>query len=106
MEIIFEPVSSFNFCLLPAGPSEVHIIGPESVAVGFKSMFQCIAKCTPACDYHWTIDGHTVHGSEMEMTVEQHVKPEKIMCHAQNTVSTHFEVVTKSVKVEGTAEIS
>ncbi|XP_064794047.1 hemicentin-2-like [Oncorhynchus masou masou] len=83
-----------------SGPSEVHIIGPDSVAVGFKSMFQCTAKCSPACDYHWTIDGHTVHGSEMEMTVEQNVKSEKIMCHAQNTVSTHFEVVTKSVRVE------
>ncbi|XP_024233299.1 hemicentin-2 isoform X3 [Oncorhynchus tshawytscha] len=83
-----------------SGPSEVHVIGPDSVAVGFKSMFQCTAKCTPACDYHWTIDGHTVHGSEMEMTVERNVKSEKIMCHAQNTVSTHFEVVTKSVRVE------
>ncbi|CAB1345914.1 unnamed protein product, partial [Coregonus sp. 'balchen'] len=89
-----------------SGPSEVHIKGPDSVAVGFKSMFKCSAKCTPICDYRWTIDGHTVHGSEMEMTVEQHVKSEKIMCHAQNTVSTHFEVVTKTVWVEGTAEIS
>ncbi|KAM9402481.1 cell adhesion molecule CEACAM5-like isoform 1-T1 [Salvelinus alpinus] len=83
-----------------SGPSEVHIIGPDSVAVGFKSMFQCTSKCIPACDYWWTVDGHTVYGNEMEMMVEHHVKSEKIKCYAQNTVSTHFEVVTKSVRVE------
>ncbi|XP_055761508.1 uncharacterized protein LOC129838509 isoform X1 [Salvelinus fontinalis] len=83
-----------------SGPSEVHVIGQDSVAVGFKSMFQCTAKCIPACDYWWTVDGHTVYGNEMEMTVERHVKSEKIKCYAQNTVSKNFDLVTKTVRVE------
>ncbi|XP_029597702.1 uncharacterized protein LOC115180002 [Salmo trutta] len=82
-----------------SGPSEVHVIGQDSVAVGFKSMFRCTAKCIPACDYWWTVDGHTVYGSEMEMTVERHVKSEKIKCYAQNTVSMNFDLVTKTVRV-------
>ncbi|XP_024232916.1 uncharacterized protein LOC112216973 isoform X1 [Oncorhynchus tshawytscha] len=82
-----------------SGPSEVHVIGQDSVAVGFKSKFRCTAKCIPACDYWWIVDGHTVYGSEMEMTVERHVKSEKIKCYAQNTVSMNFDLATKTVRV-------
>ncbi|KAG9331235.1 hypothetical protein JZ751_019710, partial [Albula glossodonta] len=39
---------------LPDGPSNITISGPNSVEVGIPSTFECLADCSPPCDYTWT----------------------------------------------------
>ena len=88
--------------VISAGPSEVHIQGPDSMLLSARTRFVCLADCTPVCRYLWTVGGrHTVRGSAIEVTVVHPRKTVDLKCEAQNTVTRRSTTVSKTVWVGG-----
>ncbi|XP_056131543.1 uncharacterized protein LOC130108928 [Lampris incognitus] len=80
-----------------SGASEVRIEGPDYVEVGKRSKFTCVADCTPSCRFLWSVDGQSLRGSEIEMTVERPLKSITMKCEAQNTLTRKSTTVSKTV---------
>ncbi|XP_029317927.1 uncharacterized protein LOC115028335 isoform X2 [Cottoperca gobio] len=83
------------------GPSEVHIKGPDVIAISEKHKFVCTAKCLPSCRYVSSVNSQTVRGNVIEMTVDHPLKSVTLKCEAQNTASRRTATALKTVQISG-----
>ncbi|KAM8739676.1 uncharacterized protein AB9X84_019783 [Acanthopagrus schlegelii] len=83
------------------GPSEILIKGPDVIAIDEQYKFECTSECRPSCRYVSSVDGQTVRGSVIELTVEHPLKSITIKCEAQNTASRKTATALKTVRLTG-----
>ena len=83
------------------GPSNVTISGPRSLDVGVKATFRCSAQCSPSCSFTWTVYGHTMTGSTVDVTVSRYVPTESLSCEAHNSVTGRTASVNETLSVSG-----
>ncbi|KAF0029451.1 hypothetical protein F2P81_018556 [Scophthalmus maximus] len=84
-----------------SGPSEVQIEGPDTIEMVEKHKFVCTAKCLPSCRYVSSVDGQSLRGNVIEMTVEQPLQSVTLKCEAQNTASRKTATAFKTVQLKG-----
>ncbi|XP_076008642.1 kin of IRRE-like protein 2 [Genypterus blacodes] len=92
-------MTSYTTVVVPGGPGNVTILGPESVEVGVTASFRCSAECIPPCSYTWSVYGKPMVGSEIEVTLSRYVSAESISCQAENTVSGKMATVNETLQV-------
>ncbi|KAJ3612102.1 hypothetical protein NHX12_020379 [Muraenolepis orangiensis] len=80
-----------------SGPSEVQIIGPDTMELATRTVFVCLADCLPSCRYTWTVGEHTLRGSKIDIMVDRPLKSVALKCEAQNTVIVKSSTVTKTI---------
>ncbi len=86
---------------LSAGPSEVQIKGPDVIDIAKKYKFVCTAECLPSCRYVSSVEGQTVRGNVIEVTVDHPLKSVTLKCEAQNTASRKTTTALKTVQITG-----
>ncbi|XP_046879159.1 hemicentin-1-like isoform X2 [Hypomesus transpacificus] len=92
--------SSSETMVIPIdGPSNVTISGPRSLDVGVKATFRCSAQCSPSCSFTWTVYGHTMTGSTVDVTVSRYVPTESLSCEAHNSVTGRTASVNETLSV-------
>ncbi|KAE8281723.1 hypothetical protein D5F01_LYC20723 [Larimichthys crocea] len=86
--------------VVPDGPKNVIISGPDSLEIGITTSFTCTAECTPSCNFTWILYGKTMTSDEIDITMNPHISKESISCLAENTIT------GKTVMVNGTLSVS
>ncbi|XP_062239002.1 uncharacterized protein LOC133948927 isoform X2 [Platichthys flesus] len=94
-------VSASRRITVITGPSKVQIEGPDLIEIAQKYEFTCSAECLPSCRYLSSVDGQTVRGNVIEMTLDHPLQSVTLKCEAQNTASRRTATVFKSVQVKG-----
>ncbi|XP_073336547.1 mitogen-activated protein kinase 12b isoform X2 [Pagrus major] len=84
-----------------SGPSDIQIKGPDVIDIAEKYKFECTSECRPSCRYVSSVDGQTVRGNVIELTVEHPLKSVTIKCEAQNTASRKTATAFKTVQLTG-----
>ncbi|XP_047431461.1 carcinoembryonic antigen-related cell adhesion molecule 5-like [Mugil cephalus] len=87
--------------IVPDGPKNVVISGPDSLQVGVTTTFKCTAECTPPCFITWNVYGKNVTSPTIDITASRQVASESISCHAENGVSGKTVTVRKTLSVYG-----
>ncbi|XP_034719375.1 hemicentin-2-like isoform X2 [Etheostoma cragini] len=85
--------------VVPDGPRNVIIKGPDTLEIGVTASFTCSAECTPSCSFKWTLYGKTVTGSGIDITVNRQVSEEPISCQAENTFTGKTVIVHQTLSV-------
>ncbi|KAF1372512.1 hypothetical protein PFLUV_G00266250 [Perca fluviatilis] len=85
--------------VVPDGPRNVMIKGPDALEIGVTASFTCSAECTPSCSFTWTLYGKTVTGSGVDITVNRQVSEESISCQAENTFTGKTAAVNQTLSV-------
>ncbi|KAM3587539.1 uncharacterized protein V6R79_008634 [Siganus canaliculatus] len=85
--------------VVPDGPKDVIISGPDSLETGVTAKFTCSAQCTPSCSFTWTLYGKTLTGSEIDITASRYVSEEAISCQAENTFTGKTATVNETLSV-------
>ncbi|XP_022605296.1 hemicentin-1-like isoform X1 [Seriola dumerili] len=85
--------------VVPEGPKNVVISGPDSLEIGVPASFTCSAECTPSCSFTWTVYGKNVTGSVIDISVNRHVSEESISCRAENTFTGKTAMISETLGV-------
>ncbi|XP_022045047.1 uncharacterized protein LOC110947989 [Acanthochromis polyacanthus] len=83
------------------GPSHVQIKGPDVIEIAEQYKFECAAECHPSCRYVSSVDGQTVRGNVIEMSVDEPHKSVTLKCEVQNTASKKTATALKTVQIKG-----
>ncbi|XP_067437255.1 carcinoembryonic antigen-related cell adhesion molecule 1-like [Thunnus thynnus] len=85
--------------VVPDGPKNVTISGPDSLEVGVTASFTCSAECTPPCSFTWTLYGKKMMGRVIDITVTRHISTESISCQAENAFTGKTAMVNEMLSV-------
>lgn len=91
-----------SFFFLTAGPSHIHIKGPDLIDVAEQHKFVCTSDCLPSCRYVLSVGSQTVRGNVIELTVDQPLQSVTLKCEAQNTASRKTATALRTVRIKGT----
>ncbi|KAL7371074.1 hypothetical protein ABVT39_018129 [Epinephelus coioides] len=85
--------------VVPDGPRNVVIVGPDALEIGVTASLKCVAECTPSCSFKWTFFGKTMTGHEIDINVNRHISKESISCQAENTYTGKTVMVNETLSV-------
>ncbi|KAG8005821.1 Mitogen-activated protein kinase 12, partial [Nibea albiflora] len=87
--------------VVPDGPKNVIISGPDSLEIGIAASFTCAAECTPSCNFTWILNGKTITSDDIDITVNRHISKESISCQAENPITGKMVMVNGTLSVSG-----
>ncbi|KAI7792024.1 hypothetical protein IRJ41_020252, partial [Triplophysa rosa] len=86
------------------GPLYTIIRGPDRIQLHSSTMFECLSRCKPSCNYTWTAENQTHHSKIIDVSVESWRESLTLTCTATNIITNSTEVTQKTLSVtENTA---